>query len=158
MTCVLAHFSSWGRIFKSSFLFEEKAITIYKYRHKVPLKWFTWGETKLLSVFSSIFITFLSTFWNLLCLWNQHRSACNLSWFSWPAGGIRLRRGLWENDPTSHLIVYLRKLFLNDFMVSMASFRSSSKQHKVYLVDDDHIQSEMCWVRWSHIISNPPLV
>lgn len=39
--------------------------------------------------------------------------------------------GLRENDPTSHSIYYLRKLFPDVFMVSVAGFKSLSIQHNV---------------------------
>ena len=41
---------------------------------------------------------------------------------------------LWENDASSHLIYYFSEQFPNEFMVSIASFRSSSIQHDVHFV------------------------
>ena len=42
---------------------------------------------------------------------------------------------LWESDSTVHLIYYLSKLFLTEFMVSVASFKSSSILHGVHVVN-----------------------
>lgn len=42
---------------------------------------------------------------------------------------------LWENEPASHLINYLSKPFPNEFMVLIASFKSSSTQRDVHLVN-----------------------
>ena len=39
-----------------------------------------------------------------------------------------------ENDPTSHLIYYVSNLATNDFIVLIASFKSSSIQHGVNFV------------------------
>lgn len=42
----------------------------------------------------------------------------------WMQKGEWLRRSLWENDPTAHMIYDLSKHFLNEFMVSSTSFES----------------------------------
>ena len=53
----------------------------------------------------------------------------------WLQKEVWLYRSLWENDPTSHLIYYLSKHCKHEFMVSVASFKSSSIQHDVHLVN-----------------------
>ena len=42
---------------------------------------------------------------------------------------------LGENDPTSHFIYEPSKQFLNEFMVSISSSKSSSTQHDVHFVN-----------------------
>ena len=49
---------------------------------------------------------------------------------------------IWKNDPTSHLIYYLSKHVPNELMVSISSFKSSSTQHGVSLVNYDRIYSK----------------
>ena len=53
----------------------------------------------------------------------------------WLQKEVWLYRSLWENDPTSHFIYYLSKHCKLEFMVSIASFKSSSIQHDVHLVN-----------------------
>lgn len=48
-----------------------------------------------------------------------------------------------KNDPTSHLINTLSKQFPIEFIVSIVSLKSSSKQHIVYFVNYGPIQSKM---------------
>ena len=45
------------------------------------------------------------------------------------------RRRFHENEPTSHLIYELSELVPNDFMDSNSSFKSSSTQHDVHLIN-----------------------
>lgn len=48
---------------------------------------------------------------------------------------IRLYVSLWENDPASHLISHVSKQFPVEFMVTVPTFKSSSIQHDVHLVN-----------------------
>ena len=52
-----------------------------------------------------------------------------------PLVAKRSHVGLWENDTTSHLIYYLSNQFLNVFMVSISTLKSSSTKHNVNFVD-----------------------
>lgn len=49
-----------------------------------------------------------------------------------------------KNDPTSHFIIYyLRKQFAHEFIVSVATFKSSPVQHDVHYVNYDAIMSKI---------------
>ena len=66
----------------------------------------------------------------------------NRKWLHWLQKEVRLYLSLWENDPTSHLIFYLSEPDPKEFMVPIASFKSSSTQR-----DDD-------FVNWQNKINN----
>ena len=67
--------------------------------------------------------------------WSQCWSTLNLHSFHWPAGATRLVASLWKKELNSHLIYSLSKLVPKYFMVSVSSFKSSSIQHDVHLVN-----------------------
>ena len=52
-----------------------------------------------------------------------------------------------ENEPTSHLIYSLSELVPNDCLVLISSFKSSSTQHDVHLVNDGPTKSQ-CFLQW----------
>ena len=51
---------------------------------------------------------------------------------------VQLHVSLWENDPTSHLIIHLCKQFPCEFMVSLSSVRSSLIQHDGHFINHGH--------------------
>ncbi len=53
----------------------------------------------------------------------------------WLQKEVRLYRSLCENEPTSLLIYYLSKPFPDEFVVSVAGFKSSLIQLDVHLVN-----------------------
>ena len=65
-------------------------------------------------------------------LWNQSSSRGRLHRLQ---KEVWLNGSLWENDSNSHLIYYLNKHFTFEFMVLIASFKTSSIQHDFHCVN-----------------------
>lgn len=64
---------------------------------------------------------------------------CLKAWLNWFQREVWLHGSLWESDPAPHLSYHLTEQFPDEFMISIASLKSSSIQHDVQFANYDAI-------------------